>query len=205
MPDDFQPPYQDGDPNSVFSSGLGPPAVNTSAFNVLPGANLDGNDPGGAPQPPGAVAAQYQLGPNFDTQWKLFTRYQFFEGVALLPVAAPPATPPVPPVIAQLHAPYTLRVVKWTAERFGAWPICPHWDQGTKEVLKYKDIIVAGPLLDPKGRYVYRVSGVYIYLHAVPLDDNAAMPAGTMPFDPGGGVYLLDPATFSRTILKPSA
>src|SRR6516162_11416192 len=33
----------------------------------------------------------------------------------------------------------------YTLSLHDALPICPHWDQGTKEVLKYKDIIVAGP------------------------------------------------------------
>lgn len=146
----------------------------------------------------------YMLGPNYDTQWSIATRYETRGGVGHLPVAAPA---PAPTQVVQLVAPRSTRVVRWTAERVGAWPFCPDWRTGSgNEVLSYRSVVPQAPAVGPGGTRVFRVSGLYVYLLLNELVPGATLPAGVPPYSTASPAdNTLDTGQFRQgSILQPS-
>jgi hypothetical protein len=149
---------------------------------------------GQGPAPFAAIYADVQLGTQFYNQWLMDTDYETDEGTRSVPTDGNPE-------IVKLHEPITTKIIKWTAERNGAWPVLPHWDTGNpNEVLRKKRITPANPLLGAN-QYIYRVTGLYIYDLRVPLGENDSMPAGHSPADLATpAMTTLTPDQFDKTL-----
>lgn len=155
-------------------------------------------DPG-TPTFPSNLYSDLQQGPAPFFQYRLDVKYEVFTGIIQVPVAAPA---PRCSEIIRVHQPYGTKVVKWTCERVGAQPICPHWDTGNaNEVLTYRYVQPTYAALSPDGGVqVWRVSGLYVYALCCPLGDDSGFFIGTLPTDIAG-VEIIGAQQFSRTIL----
>ena len=123
----------------------------------------------------------------------------------------------------RLHQPYTVKVVKWLAERFQQPPVCPHWDpqvapngqpvynadgtvrQNLNEFLLWrKGPKILSPVLSPDGQnFVHRVRGTYVYGLYYPVHDGDTLWVGTLPVDNATAEFTAySPLIFDRTLLR---
>ncbi len=152
--------------------------VDTATATAAP---TDPVDYGPVPPPSPFVSPDQNTGIDLYTDYLQDPKYELFSGQYLLPVAGPEGTPPE---IITLHAPYAKKVVSWSTERVGAPPSLPDWDAGNvADVLQYRSVTPATPVLAPDGNPVYRVSGLYQYVISVAPSDTDSYARGAMPFD----------------------
>lgn len=128
------------------------------------------------------------------------TSYQEFEGKLQLPIADADSDPR----IVRVHAPYTLKVVRWEIETvcpLGVKPTLPHWDTGdSDDVLCYKRIWPQAPTITPGGNgWIWRVKGEYRYYRKTA---NESFPVGATPLSiVSAGNFVLTEDDFSEDIL----
>ncbi len=144
-----------------------------------------------------------QLGPQYNDEENIDSRYEFFEGILQIPVAGPPGTPSV---LVAVHAPYATRVVQWTVGRMGGKPRIPDPTPTTPNQTRgYMTFTPAAPTLTPDGTRYFRVSGLYtFYLTAIDpyFPQSMSLVAGKLSFDPSSSFYYtLDSTQFDPTLI----
>ena len=163
-------------------------------------------DPTGTVNPPystgdpSAIFHPEQLGNAPYTEQAIDTRYEQFMGIATIPVAGPPGTPPK---IVTLHAPYVMKTVKATSERQGQQNRLPHWNTGNSyEQLAYKSITPAAPLMNVDGTRIYRTSVTYSYCIALAPSDADTFAVGSPAYDlQNPDLNILTPASFDPDLI----
>jgi len=116
------------------------------------------------------------------TDYEIDGRYDTDNGLLIIPVAGPPGTAAE---VVRVHAPYTTKSVKWTAERGGTPPTLPSANTGVaNEMLAHKTVFGIAPGIDLFGTaHIYRNSGEYFYLMPVPKADTDPLVFGKLPYD----------------------
>lgn len=135
-------------------------------------------------------------------KYEVNTSYEEFSGQLPLPLsgADPSATR-----IVRLHAPYTVKIVRWGIETvcpIGVKPAPPHWDTGDDdETLIYKVIRTQAPTITPGGNgFVWRMSGEYRYARAAA---STNYPSGATPVSVlSAGNFVVEEADFSELVLS---
>ena len=105
-------------------------------------------------------------------------------GSGLQPGNSP--TPSQKPEVLTIHSPYTLMVVKGTAERINEPPLLPKSAPGYGDVKNLKlldrNVILSAPeLLGDGETYVVRASFEYTYILLTPMDDASTYAVGASP------------------------
>ena len=121
------------------------------------------------------------------TLYRIRSEYSYQSGLMGVPVAS--AIPNTSAEMICVHAPFSRRVVHWTAERFGALPELPSPSTGSSNevLLAYRIIPEAPQPRRAAGDYLYQVSGVYEYQLLIPLVfgtdsiPSSALPCTTVP------------------------
>jgi hypothetical protein len=112
--------------------------------------------------------------------------YHYVSGLVQSPVAQAPsaATPKPAAVTGRRHAPYTVKTVRYFAERAGAQPLMPlPVPDGPAQVLLSADVEPDQPHLEPGGHnLIFRVSAVYVYALAQPQTPDQGYDVGVPAF-----------------------
>ncbi len=138
--------------------------------------------PGSNGEPIGNFSTDQTDGDGIYTHYSCVTSYQRNEGLLQVPVAGPPDTPAV---LLRTSAPYSAKVVSWTAVREGGPPRIPdptRFDPNAP--LIDSQIGVATPMLMVNGTdQRWCLAGVYYYAYLSPRKANDPLPSGKMPVD----------------------
>jgi len=136
-----------------------------------------------------------QAGNNFYYGAEIDGRYDWREGLLIIPAAGPPGTPPV---ICRVHSPYATRAVEWTAERVGARPTVPQPNTGNaQEVPIARSVLVSTPAMQANGQIVTRASGRYVYALTITPGPTDTLANARAQFDgAGSGAYNMPSGDF---------
>ncbi len=133
------------------------------------------------------------------TQCPIDTDFDDVSGLLLVPVAGPDGTPPE---ICKVHANYSTRTTRWSFEQIGKKPDIPDPCTGDPHTLLQERCITVGSPISLNGDdYIWRVSGVYVYILDVGRDKSDPLPAGAPPaFTTAANKNWID--VYDDTILK---
>lgn len=141
------------------------------------------------------------------TPWGVYTvtvEYQNQEGKIGLPLGKAPGSPGPTAVVVDLHAPYCVKIVEFTATRAGASPVLPSKNSpDTNLKLLSHDFAPHPPKLESDGvNYRYGGTGRYVYQCLTPVTEDTGFPLTFPPYEQTGDVTSLVPGDFDQTIVK---
>ncbi len=147
------------------------------------------NKPGFASVPRGIPNVRAEaVGKQFYRDGRTDNDYQEDLGIRILPSSGPVGTPPR---IVRVHGGFAVRIVRWTAERVGAWPLPPSASTGDPgQVLMWRSRRPLSPLMGPNGQKIYRVAGTYIFALADVLTETDRLNVGTLGWSADPPEYL---------------
>lgn len=157
-------------------------------------------------EPPAGLFSQENVRAPYG-QYDLLISYEGRTGVLGIPVAGPAAAPGgirTPMDIVQVSAPWTRKIVSWTARRDCDWPLIPHpVSSDPNLVLDTWSFTPRPPHVLPDGsNRRYQVDGVYAYYMLVPLLPGDAVPTAAPPYaTPTLDVNLLPSGQFVQGII----
>lgn len=156
---------------------------------------------GGLPEVPMGLAPEEFSGQGASNEYRADTYFRTYYGRIIMPVAGE-AGKDEPPEVIDLHAPYTVQEIKWTAERMGDQPQTPKVDTGDKNDTILETLIGGVIPTDLMGsKKVWRLSGQNIYVSGRPQKPGDPIILGRNPIGDGDAAENTHPGSKQKTLL----